>query len=544
MKNTELIRLLKVASVAAMLGFVGVNPSYAAPKYHDPKFADMSYLYADDDIEKLVRSNLSSSNSYAAISPNTDGHGLTPAIVQNSINESRATGVPAVIIVSIGGSHWTALVIHSNPAGGGVAYYNNPTGNPAAGSTMTHARTVLNAAGFRFADLQVKQQTDSTSCGAYTVENLIKLAQIDPSTMTDDQIRAILAQYNDAKAIRLIHAGLVETPVQGSQAQVLQNSIQELGNQVFAATSALHNLTHHRLIDLHSFGLLNNISPNLEGISSGDDEKERYGIWIKGAFGNGVFKDKGINYHNKLVGGTIGFDAKVTEDLTLGAAVSMSNSSFAPKKKAGKSASASIYEALTGSIYSSFMATDYLAFMGSIEGGKLENKLNIKDENIKTTFKMKGSSFRGNLGASYYVPINSFIFVPTLGASYEQTNLGKVKQKAQGQNFTIKESRLQKLSVNPALKVFYTIDAGTMVIIPAISAGSAISVFTNSGKMILRNDKGTLGKNKIAVDKNSYNFGAEITMITRNFEFGAGYERIIQKKYQGNIGSVKLRVNF
>jgi hypothetical protein len=53
-------------------------------------------------------------------------------------------------------------------------------------------------------DLQVHQQNDGSSCGAFTAENLILLAGLDQANLTPEAARAALAGITDAKTIRIL----------------------------------------------------------------------------------------------------------------------------------------------------------------------------------------------------------------------------------------------------------------------------------------------------------------------------------------------------
>ena len=89
-----------------------------------------------------------------------------------------------------------------------VVFYNDSFGSSVGGNTSESGqyieairRIVPNA---QIIDLQVHQQNDGSSCGAFTAENLIVLSMLDQANLTAEEARAVLAGITDAKAIRTL----------------------------------------------------------------------------------------------------------------------------------------------------------------------------------------------------------------------------------------------------------------------------------------------------------------------------------------------------
>lgn len=122
-----------------------------------------------------------------------------PSTIANLRNDK----VVIVIFNYQGPAHWTGAVLKKLGNNDYTAYYNDPLGNAytAAGSQNGHADVFFREVQkglptLRVVDFHLKQQTDGTSCGPLTVENMIELARASEGR-TDAQLRTLLTKYSD-----------------------------------------------------------------------------------------------------------------------------------------------------------------------------------------------------------------------------------------------------------------------------------------------------------------------------------------------------------
>ena len=472
-------------------------------------------------------------------------------VASAALNEARA-GLPALIPVNLNGNHWTALAIRAKASGDIVVFYNDSFGSSLGGATTESGmyieaikKLVPNA---EIIDLQVHQQNDGSSCGAFTAENLIALSMLDQNALISEAAREVLKDITDAKAIRIMQLNALSSLYQKivtsqdlAQANLTKNNIETTTESAFYETANLSSLLTNRLSHLH-------LADNGDtGISAGD-EQLNYGAWVLGSAGKGLFKAKDSSKIKHNIGfASIGFDGKIDDDTILGVALSYNINSLKPKvassnnDKNSRTDFSTSTRSIIGSVYGSMQADEQLVIHGNITLGKLYGKTKyqsfLSEDN---SFKLKGELFGANIGANYYIPLASLVLVPSLTGSYEGVKFAAVKQG----NFNTDKTYVQKFSITPSLSLATTFEYENFQLIPEVTASYSNSPFVKSKKLKVRNANGkTLSNNKISVAKDSYNLGASLTLASERIETSIGYERTAQPKYLGHIGYLKLRIN-
>jgi uncharacterized protein with beta-barrel porin domain len=511
----------------------------------NPEIGNMGYWYDDSDVRGVIANRL---GDRAYIAPAVNSPLLINDVAVAALNEARL-GKPALIPVNLNGNHWTALAIRVKASGDIVVFYNDSFGSSVGGNTSESGqyieairRIVPNA---QIIDLQVHQQNDGSSCGAFTAENLIALSMLDQANLTAEEARAVLAGITDAKAIRTLQlnslSSLYEKIITNQElanSKLTKTNIEATTELAFSETANLSSSLTNRLSHLH-------LADNEHfGISSGDDQLN-YGAWVLGAIGKGLFKDKDFGKIKYNVGGaTIGFDGKIDDDTTLGIALSYNIGSLKPKAASSNNSHTNFStntSSIIGALYASQQANEQLVLTGNIAFGKLYGKTKyqslLSDDN---SFKLKGELFGANIGANYYLPLASLILVPSLIGSYEGVKFAAIKQG----NLTTGNIHVQKFSITPGLSLATIFEYDEFQLIPQVSASYTNSPLIKSKKLNLKNASGkTLSNNKISVAKDSYNLGASLTLSSERIETSIGYERTGQSKYLGHTGYLKLRIN-
>ena len=512
----------------------------------NPEIGNIGYWYDDQDIREVITNRLGDRAYIAPAVPNSPS--LISDVAAAALNEAR-TGKPALIPVNLNGSHWTAIAIRTKASGDIVVFYNDSFGSSVGGNASESSqyieairKLVPNA---QIIDLQVHQQNDGSSCGAFTAENLIALSLLDQANLTLDAAREVLSGILDAKAIRTLQLNSlgslyqkIVTSRELANSKLIKNNIEATTELAFNETANLSSLLTNRLSHLY---LADNGST---GISAGDDQLN-YGAWVSGSIGKGLYKgkDSGKIKHN-AGGATIGFDGKIDDDTTLGVALSYNINTLKPKSLAGNNSHTNFStntRTIIGSLYGSMQADEQLVLTGNIAFGKLYGKTKyqsfLTDNN---SFKLKGELFGANIGANYYLPLASLVLVPSLSGSYEGVKFAAIKQG----NLTTGKIDVQKFSITPGLSLATIFEYDDFQLIPQVSASYSNSPLIKSKKLNLKNASGRiLSSNKISVAKDSYNLGASLTLASERIETSIGYERTWQSKYLGHTGYLKLRIN-
>ncbi|HJD61772.1 MAG TPA: hypothetical protein LFV90_06595 [Rickettsia endosymbiont of Columbicola hoogstraali] len=102
----------------------------------------------------------------------------------------------------------TASIIRKDASGAATLYYNDPNGGSYTSTSLLKTIRTLRP-DIQLRDLQVCQQSDSTSCGAFTAEDLVVLAKISDEKLTLESARELLSNIKDAQMLRNKHAGIV-----------------------------------------------------------------------------------------------------------------------------------------------------------------------------------------------------------------------------------------------------------------------------------------------------------------------------------------------
>ena len=546
MKNQ--LKNLFATVVIPTIFITGFSNAASATKIN-PEIANIGYWYEDSDVRGVIANRLGNAVYVAPAVPNSPS--LINDVASAALNEARA-GLPALIPVNLNGNHWTALAIRTKVNGDVVVFYNDSFGSSLGGAT-TESGMYIEAIkklvpNVEIIDLQVHQQNDGSSCGAFTAENLIALSMLDQNDLTSDAAREVLKDITDAKAIRILQLNALSSLYQKiitsqelAAISLTKNNIETTTELAYQETSNLSSLLTNRLSHLH-------LADNGDtGISAGD-EQLNYGTWVSGSVGKGLFKAKDSSKIKHNIGGaTIGFDGKIDDDTILGVALSYNINSLKPKvassnnDKNSRTDFSTNTRSIIGSVYGSMQADEQLVIHGNITLGKLYGKTKyqsfLSEDN---SFKLKGELFGANIGANYYIPLASLVLVPSLTGSYEGVKFAAVKQG----NFNTDKTYVQKFSITPSLSLATTFEYENFQLIPEVTASYSNSPFIKSKKLKVRNASGkTLSNNKISVAKDSYNLGASLTLASERIETSIGYERTAQPKYLGHIGYLKLRIN-
>jgi hypothetical protein len=540
--------ILALSTVAAISTFTCSSIALAA--VNPTNLVQANYWYHDDDIRTILQNRLDTASNYIAPALPFESQVLLTDVIRASVNEARNLGT-ALVPVNFNNSHWAALAIKRTSAGTIKVIYNDSLGSPIGGKANGQLlQDILQQIDptIQIVDLQVHQQKDGSSCGAFTAENLIKIAELDVSNLSDAELRAVLASINDAAAIRNSHFYLLNGGKQVVDVVALKPKAQMIGqelvnqNQHLASTLLYANhLTHDRMNIL-------NRSNSLNGLSSGDDALI-HGIWIKGFVGNG--KDKGsvvlgnvnhsTNSKSKLHGVILGIDTKIDEDTTIGAAFNYSASKTKNRSQELLTSTDNISSNIF-TVYGSGYIDDDITLNANVAYGNTLIKRKNNNNLTPNSSKQKGQLFGSAVMVNYNLySTDALAITPRLGASYMQAKLKAYKDGS----IKISGSKNQELELTGGIAANYFYDFNSFTVIPEINIDYSHAVWHKGNKVKISNslDK-TILTQKLSNNKGIVSFGSGLTIVADRIELGAGYEHNIQGKSRVHIGYVKLRVNF
>jgi len=498
-----------------------------------------NYWYEDDDIRAVIKSRVGDS-AYIAPALPFESRELVSDIVRSSVAESRTTG-GALIPINFGNSHWAALAIKATGDGHIKVIYNDSFGSPIASTTNgVLVAQILKEIDptIELIDLQVRQQSDGSSCGAFTAENLITIGTLDISNMSVDDLRNVLRQINDATAIRALHfrgllgaTSIVDVIALKPKAEMTIAQVDSHNKQLVAGLNSMSFFTYDRLSHLNRMAV--------SGFASGDDSLD-HGVWAKGFLGKQTDKHKNIDSKASLRGVIIGADTKFDEDSTIGIALSHSDSK-------GKNSIASTAINTTNisnnifSLYGNNVLGDDLIISGNIAYGLAQIKTNSVASTASST-KRKATLLGGAIVANYNLYSSEYLMIsPKIGGSYNQLGLKSYNDGS----IKINKTRQQEFNLMTGVVANGFMELSSLTLMPEVSVDYSHGLWRKGNKQTISNQLNQpIISQKTNNSQGIFRLGAGLTIASDMFEVGGGYERNWQGKSRGHRVEAKVRVNF
>lgn len=282
------------------------------------------------------------------------------------------------------------------------------------------------------------------------------------------------------------------------------------------------------------------------GIAAGD-ESTRYGIWGSPFYSQTSQKKNksGSGYKTKSYGGTIGFDTKANDELTVGAAVSILNTKVKHKDvKAGDKTTANV---AMFSLYGiqQLPKDFFIEAIASFGSSKVTNSEKI----VKSTATAKYDSLTYGaeaIGGYNYKGIESVVITPMLGFGYTKFVDGGYTETGTAYPRTITKRSSDRPEVIAGTRIATSMDVNGINVTPEAHA-FVRHAFNNKSLKIESKINGLaeqLAPISVKPIQTYYNLGLGFTAKDGNMEYSAGYDATIAKKYVGHQGTLKVRVNF
>ena len=531
--------IIKIGTAVVLTMFSTISIAIPNPA----NLIQSGYWYADDDIRAVIKSRVGDS-AYIAPALPFESTELVRDIVRSSVAESKTLG-SALIPINFGNSHWAALTIKAGSDGHIKVIYNDSFGSPIAstsnGALVAQILKEIDPT-IQLIDLQVRQQSDGSSCGAFTAENLITIGTLDISNMSVEELRNVLRQINDAPAIRALHfrrllgsTSVVDVIALKPQAEMTIAQIDSHNKHLVSGLNNMSFFTYDRLNHLNRM--------SVSGFASGDESLD-HGVWVKSFLGKQTDKQKSTNStvdsKANLRGVIIGADTKLDEDSTIGIALSHTDSK-------GKNSIANTAINTTNisnnifSLYGSNVLNDDLIISGNIAYGKAQIKIGSPFTNTSST-KRKANLLGGSLTANYNLYSSEYLMIsPRIGGSYNQLDL---KSYHDG-SIKINKSKQQEFNLMTGVVTTGFLELSGLTLMPEISVDYSHGLWRKGNKQTISNQLNQI----IISQKTNYSqgvlgLGTGLTIASNMFEVGGGYERNWQGKSRGHMGYAKVRVNF
>ena len=286
------------------------------------------------------------------------------------------------------------------------------------------------------------------------------------------------------------------------------------------------------------------------GVAAGDDAT-KFGVWASPFYSRANQDERNgfAGYKNESYGASFGLDTKVNEDLTLGVAITASNSNI--KHKDLKSGDRTKVNSLLFSIYNMQNITDSWFVSGSATFGT--NDVENRSKRVSTTTayqqadaKYSVTSFDLKQMFGYNYSMAQAVITPMIGAKYSR--VGDASYTESGttiQNLDIATKAFDKFELVAGVKASgESYDLGGVSVTPEAHAFVNYNLFNNSQKQSITLSGTKLSSNSDKAARAKYNLGLGLSSEYSAMEYGAAYDLQISDKRAGHQGSLKVRMNF
>jgi len=293
------------------------------------------------------------------------------------------------------------------------------------------------------------------------------------------------------------------------------------------------------------------------GIAAGEEVAvARHGLWVVPFYSQAQQKKLSANatgYKSRSAGGTIGLDFMPCEEATLGVAFSGVDTKF--KHKDQKIGDRTNIKTFMLSLYGSqefsnnWFVQGILSFGSNHIVSKAGRISVVGDATVKEIAKAKyqAHSYATEATLGRKRVIGKTIITPFAGLRLSKFSEENYKETGTDHaNFGIKKGDLDKFEgiFGARIAMINKINTNT-TIVPALQATFNYDFSNNrpTVESVLQGGKPEVTKTPRAGSL-FIDLGASFNVQHKNIEFTLGYDALITKKYFGNQGSLKVRVNF
>ena len=289
------------------------------------------------------------------------------------------------------------------------------------------------------------------------------------------------------------------------------------------------------------------------GISTGDSDEAGSirpdSLWIRAIYSDGeqdATSNNGSNYNSYALrskGFTIGADKDVSDTLTLGAGVSVVNSTANDKGDSQQRANSET-DTYLGSLYAGWRDQDYFAD-ASINFGK--GKTDLKGSDWEADYDSTQIGISVLAGKSFLFNNNDSLIEPRVGFNYTRLETDKYSYQSNGENVTVGSQNLETLELGAGVRFITGIEVGSGTLLPE---ASLMAWHDFKGDEVKANVEFETGGGSFTyfgpkAEKTRYQagVGAEYLM-DNNFTVSVNYEHNWQDGFKADTWVAKLRYDF
>ncbi len=161
--------------------------------------------YTEDKIINVLQCALG--NNVTHVSQTQLEHtDLLKANLESAIGEVITRTIPAVIPVHVHGNHWTALIIKKVENGSIQVIYNDSNGNALESeeNAVNLVKTITEICpDATILDLQLRQQFNDNDCGPFSIDNMVRIANINTEHVDRNALVKLLDKPMNGSAIHI-----------------------------------------------------------------------------------------------------------------------------------------------------------------------------------------------------------------------------------------------------------------------------------------------------------------------------------------------------
>lgn len=192
--------------------FILLNPSVSYCSKQNIK--DNGYWYYETDIINILKENLGEKAYISEVVISFDNI----AMFRNDFNnfKTELNQRPVLIPLNLSGNHWVSLAIRKKLNGDIVIFYNDSLGYDIGDAKsdshkfIEELKKLFSGEKLEIIDLKIRQQSDRSSCGAYTAENLIILANLDADKLSEAEVREEFKKLPSTQILRNNHYQILQ----------------------------------------------------------------------------------------------------------------------------------------------------------------------------------------------------------------------------------------------------------------------------------------------------------------------------------------------
>ena len=374
----------------------------------------------------------------------------------------------------------------------------------------------------------------------------------DAELLADAKLYGNANNKGDAMAYTSELSQMTDARIQESLERLTEQNAVHATAVVGQTTTTVNNSINNRiaLLTNHPTPGIQTASVGTSGVAAGD-ENTKFGAWISPFYATMTQKEQGsrAGYKTQASGGSIGFDAEVNADMTLGLAGSFVKTDV--KHKNFKSGDKTKLDTFMFSIYGIQQLTEawFLQGHASFASSKVKNteKRITLTGSQNATGSFDTTAYSAEVLAGYNVAMNDAVVTPIAGASFTRVNDGGYKETGTtNQNLTISRKASNKVEVVAGLRAQMTSHMDGIDLTPEFHGfvrhdlvGKSSKVTASHGGLV-----GQLTPKTAKIQKTTFNAGVGVNAVSGMYEYGAGYDLFLANKLIGHQGTLKVRVNF